>query len=65
MATTAAWRAAQPDATLGRLAGPATRSVVNYHAPTVLTPGSGTLTSGNAEGKGCFGLGNRFCSPVS
>jgi UDP-N-acetylmuramyl tripeptide synthase len=25
-----------------------------------LTPGSGTLTGGNAEGKGCFGLGNRF-----
>jgi ABC-type multidrug transport system fused ATPase/permease subunit len=28
------------------------RSVVNSHAPTVLTQGSGTLTSGNAEGTG-------------
>jgi hypothetical protein len=33
---------------------------VNSHTPTLLTLGSGTLTSGNADGKGRFGPGDRF-----
>ncbi|MDR2348321.1 MAG: MFS transporter, partial [Bifidobacteriaceae bacterium] len=38
----------------------ASSSVVNSHAPALPAPGSGTLTSGNAEGKGRFGLRIRF-----
>ncbi|MDR2380909.1 MAG: hypothetical protein LBE08_07015 [Bifidobacteriaceae bacterium] len=37
---------------------------MNNHAPTVLTRGSGTLTSGNAEGKRRFCLAIRFIDRI-